>query len=132
MSEIFDYLEKAGVYYIATVDSDGKPQVRPFGSKSLLDDKLYIMCTPPKPVYDQLLETKYVQIATMAPEQGWIRISAKAELVESPELRDKIFDATPGIKERGGYENMAIFALVEGEAKIFEGFGGTEPKTYTF
>ena len=63
--EVFAFLTQAGVYHIATVDKNGKPHVRPFGSKQLLDDKIYVSCSIPKKVHEQLSGQKWFEISAM-------------------------------------------------------------------
>ena len=41
MQEVYDFLKKSGVFYLATVDHD-KPRVRPFGALNIFEDKLYL------------------------------------------------------------------------------------------
>ena len=53
MNEIYDFIKKCGVYYLATVDGD-QPRVRPFGTIDLFDGKLYIQTGKSKDVSKQL------------------------------------------------------------------------------
>jgi uncharacterized pyridoxamine 5'-phosphate oxidase family protein len=40
MKEVYEFLKKAGTYYLATVEGD-QPRVRPFGTAHIFDNKLY-------------------------------------------------------------------------------------------
>ena len=40
--KVFDFLEKAGTFYLATVEGD-QPRVRPYGAMLYFEDKIYIM-----------------------------------------------------------------------------------------
>ena len=42
MEEVFEFLKNAGTWYLATVDDEGNPQVRPFGAQNIFEGKLYI------------------------------------------------------------------------------------------
>ena len=53
MKEVYDFLKKAGTYYLATVDGD-QPRVRPFGTVDLFEDRLYIQTGKKKEVSIQL------------------------------------------------------------------------------
>ena len=53
MNEIYDFIKKCGVYYLATVDGD-QPRVRPFGTIDLFDGKLYIQTGKSKDNYPDL------------------------------------------------------------------------------
>lgn len=96
MEEVLQYLINAGVYYLATVDSEGKPQVRPFGSHAIVDGKFYIFMNFPKSVYTQMMEHGYVQIAAMGKDHSWIRISAKAVPEKDLEIRRRILGSYGG------------------------------------
>lgn len=41
MERIVDFLKKANVYYLATVEGD-QPRVRPFGTAHVFEGRLYI------------------------------------------------------------------------------------------
>lgn len=41
MNEVYEFLKKCNVYYLATVEGD-QPRVRPFGTIDLYEGKLYI------------------------------------------------------------------------------------------
>ena len=41
MQEVYEFLKKCGVYYLATVEGD-QPRVRPFGTVDIFEGKLYI------------------------------------------------------------------------------------------
>ena len=45
MEEVMEFLKKkAGTYYLAT-DDNGQPRVRPFGTATLFEGRLYIFWT---------------------------------------------------------------------------------------
>ena len=41
MQSVNDFIKKCGTYYLATV-SEGKPEVRPFGTVNIFEGRLYI------------------------------------------------------------------------------------------
>ena len=53
MQRVRDFLHKAGVYFLATVDGD-QPEVRPFGTAEIFEGKLYIQTGHVKPVARQI------------------------------------------------------------------------------
>jgi uncharacterized pyridoxamine 5'-phosphate oxidase family protein len=120
MEEVLQYLNDAGVYYIATVDKEGKPHLRPFGSRVIFEGKFYIFMNFPKPVYTQVMENRYVEIATMGKDQSWIRIAAKAVPEERLEMREKILKAA-GAPPRIKAETEMVFELTEATATIYKG-----------
>ena len=49
MNEVYEFLKKCGVFYLATIDKD-KPRVRPFGALNIYNGKLYLQTGKIKPV----------------------------------------------------------------------------------
>lgn len=45
IKKVYDFLEKAGTFYLATVE-DNQPRVRPYGAMLMFEDKIYIMALP--------------------------------------------------------------------------------------
>jgi len=121
MEEVFEYLKNAGVYYIASVDSDGKPHVRPFGSRAIYEGKFYIFMSFPKKVYTQVMENGHVELAAMGKDGSWIRIAAKAVPELRIEMREKLIAASAsGPRQRNAESEMA-FELTEVTATIYKG-----------
>ena len=130
MQRAYDFLKKAGTYYLATTDGD-QPHVRPFGTANIYDGKLYIQTGLKKNVAKQLLANPKAEICAMAGGQ-WIRIEGKLVLDESFEAQKAMLDAYPNL--RGMYAendgNTAVFYFEDATATI-AGFSG-EPETFTF
>ena len=53
MNEVYEFLKKCNVYYLATMEGD-QPRVRPFGTIDLFEGKLYIQTGKIKPVANQM------------------------------------------------------------------------------
>ena len=53
IEKVYQFLDEAHTYYLATVEGD-QPRVRPFGTALLFDGKLYIQTGKVKPVSTQL------------------------------------------------------------------------------
>lgn len=51
IEKVCAFLEKAGTYYLATVEGD-QPRVRPFGTEMIYDGKIYIQTGKVKNVSD--------------------------------------------------------------------------------
>ena len=130
MQRAYDFLKKAGTYYLATTDGD-QPHVRPFGTANIYDGKLYIQTGLKKNVAQQLLANPKAEICAMSGGQ-WIRIEGKLVLDESFEAQKSMLDAHPNL--RGMYAendgNTAVFYFEDATATI-AGFSG-EPETFTF
>jgi len=122
MNEVFEFLDKAGAYHIATVDADGKPHVRPFGSKMILDGKFIISCSLPKNVYDQLAGQKWVEISACGEGMNWLRISATALEITGAE-KENVYKnsmyAAPDSRMPRAINEVAFFALTDATAIIY-------------
>ena len=130
MQEVFDFLKKAGTYYLATVEGD-QPRVRPFGTANIFDGKLYIQTAKSKPCAKQMAANPKIEISAMF-EGSWIRIAAKAITDDRLEAKQSMLDAYPMLKDRYSAEddNTNVLYLEDAVATI-ESFGG-EPKTIKF
>ena len=96
MKEVYDFLKKCGVFYIATVDGD-QPRVRPFGALNIFEDKLYIQTGKVKNVAKQMEANPKVEISAFT-EGKWIRLTG--EVVEDPRREAKVsmLDTNPELK----------------------------------
>ena len=100
MKRIYDFLKKAEVYYLATVEGD-QPRVRPFGTVNLFEGKLYIQTGKVKPTSHQLKANPKAEICAFT-EGAWVRIAC--ELIEDDrfEAKKSMLDAYPNL--RGMYD----------------------------
>ena len=85
MKQVYDFLKKAGTYYLATVEAD-QPRVRPFGTVNEFEGKLYIQTGKAKPVSHQIAANPKVEICAFSGGE-WIRIAC--ELVEDDRVEAK-------------------------------------------
>lgn len=118
MKQVYEFLKKAEVYYLATVDGD-QPRVRPFGTIDIFEDKLYIQTGKVKPVADQMKANPKVEISAMA-EGKWIRIEAEAVLDENIAAQEHMLDAYPNLKAmyQPGDGNTEVYYLKNATAQI--------------
>ena len=130
MQRAYDFLKKAGTYYLATTDGD-QPHVRPFGTANIFEGKLYIQTGLVKPVAKQLLANPKAEICAMTGGK-WIRIEGKLVLDERTEAQKAMLDAYPNL--RGMYSendgNTAVFYFEEATATISR--FTDPPETFTF
>jgi len=119
MKEVYEFLKKSGVYYLATVEED-QPRVRPFGTIDLFEDKLYIQTGKVKDVANQMKANPKVEISAMTPDGKWIRISAEAVLDENVKAQEHMLDAYPNLKAmyQPGDGNTEVYFLRNAVAQI--------------
>jgi len=123
MKRVLDFLKKAEVYYLATVEGD-QPRVRPFGTINEFEGKLYIQTGKIKPTSKQLAANPKAEICAFK-DGAWIRVAC--ELVEDDrfEARKSMLDAYPNL--RGMYNendgNTQVLYMQDATATI-SFFGG--------
>jgi uncharacterized pyridoxamine 5'-phosphate oxidase family protein len=118
MQRVLDFLKKAGVYFLATVDGD-QPEVRPFGTAEIIDGKLYIQTGHVKPVARQIAANPKVELCGFC-EGRWIRISGEAVHDPRTEAQASLLEAYPSLQ--GMYKvddgNTAVYYLKNAKATI--------------
>ena len=118
MKRVYDFLKKAEVYYLATVDGD-QPRVRPFGTINEFEGKLYVQTGKVKPTSRQLAANPKAEICAFS-GGAWIRISC--ELIDDDrfEARKSMLDAYPSL--RGMYDendgNTQVLYMANATATI--------------
>ena len=82
IEDVYEFLKHtAPTYMLATVDEEGNPRVRPFGTADLFEGRLYIQTGKKKEVYKQIVAHPEVE-----------RIEAKKHMLDAyPGLR-KMYD----------------------------------------
>ena len=96
MQEVFDFLKKAGTYYLATVEGD-QPRVRPFGTVNIFEGKLYIQTGKVKPCSKQMAANPKIEICAFAGGE-WVRIAATAVNDDSVAAKEAMLDNYPNLK----------------------------------
>ena len=122
MKRVLDFLKKAEVYYLATVEGD-QPRVRPFGTVNEFESKLYIQTGKIKPTSHQLAANPKAEICAFT---GGAQIRVACELIEDDryEAKKSMLDAYPNL--RGMYNendgNTQVFYMKNATA-TFCAFG---------
>lgn len=98
MKEVFEFLKKCNTYYLATVEADGQPRVRPFGTIDLFEDKLYIQTGKIKDVSKQIAANPKVEICAFDGET-WLRIACTLVRDERIEAKTHMLDNYPMLKK---------------------------------
>ena len=130
MEQVYEFLKKCGVYYLATLDGD-RPRVRPFGTVDLFDGGLYIQSGKIKDVSRQIAANPHIEISGML-DGKWIRLSADAIEDDRIEAREHMLDAYPELKGmyRADDGNTVVFRLKNAKASICS--FGEAPVCYEF
>ena len=96
MDEVYEFLKKCGIFYIATVEGD-KPRVRPFGVINIFEGKLYIQTGKSKNVSKQIQINPNVEICGFI-DGKWIRLEGKAVRDDRREAKKSMLDANPELR----------------------------------
>ena len=118
MKRVYDFLKKASVYYLATLEGD-QPRVRPFGTINEFEGKVYIQTGKIKPTSRQIADKPKAELCAFV-DNSWIRIAC--ELVEDDrfEARKSMLDAYPNLRsmydENDG--NTQVFFMKNAVATI--------------
>ena len=130
MQEVYEFLKKCGVYYLATVEGD-QPRVRPFGTVDIFEDKLYIQTGKVKEVSKQIQANPKVEISAFA-DGVWVRISGKLVRDDRIEPKKHMLDAYPNLQAMYSAEDYNTEVLYfEDATATFSSFTA-EPKVIKF
>ncbi|MCD7901351.1 MAG: pyridoxamine 5'-phosphate oxidase family protein [Bacteroides sp.] len=118
MKEVFEFLKRAGVFYIATIDGN-QPRVRPFGAMAMFEDKIYIQTGKVKDVSKQITANPKTEIAAMAGDK-WIRITAELVNDDRIEVKRYMLEQYPELKAMYSAEdaNTQVLYLKNAKASI--------------
>ncbi|MGF6375276.1 putative pyridoxamine 5'-phosphate oxidase family protein [Clostridiales Family XIII bacterium PM5-7] len=110
MKQVLDFLNKAGVHYLATVEGD-QPRVRPLGFVMDFDGKLAFCTDNGKNMYKQLIANPKAEICAYDGAGNTLRITGKAVFATTAESQQKALDIMPDLKN--------IYAVGDGIFEIF-------------
>ena len=96
MEEVYEFLKKCGVYYLATVEGD-QPRVRPFGTVDLFEGKLYIQTGKSKSVSKQLAANPKCEICAFK-DGVWMRVAAELLEDDRVEAKKSMLDDYPSLR----------------------------------
>lgn len=117
MKEVLQFLQDAGVFYIATVDGD-QPRVRPFGAINEFEGKIYIITSNEKDVYKQMQKNPKVEISGMNKEGKWIRLSCEVVRDDRTEAKKSMLDANPTLRAMYSEEDGKMEVLYFKNANV--------------
>lgn len=130
MQEVYEFLKKCGVYYLATAEGD-QPRVRPFGTVDIFEGRLYIQTGKVKAVSKQIQANPKVEICGFADGQ-WVRVAGELVRDDRIEAKKHMLDAYPSLQGMYSAEDDNTEVLYFRYAKAtFASFGGA-PKTIEF
>ena len=96
IERVYQFLEDAQTYYLATVEGD-QPRVRPFGTALLWNDRLYIQTGKVKPVSKQLAANPKAEICAFK-DGKWLRVAGRLINDDSREVKVAMLEKMPSLK----------------------------------
>lgn len=118
--KVFDFLEKAGTFYLATVEGD-QPRVRPYGAMLYFEDKIYIMAFGKTNATRQIAANPKAEICAFKGQT--LRIECKLVEDNRPEVGKALVDKMPVLKNLGlgeNGENGVMYYLKDAKADFFK------------
>ncbi len=128
MSRLNDFLNEAGVFYLATADGN-QPKVRPLGAHIEADGKVLFGVGDFKDVYHQLVNNPLVEIAAARPDGTWLRYTGTAVFETDPKYAEAVLEGAPHLRniynEETGHK-MMMFHLENATAVLIPIMGKGE------
>ena len=133
MQDVHDFMKACGHYFIATAEGD-QPRVRPFGTVSIFEGKLYIQTGKKKNVAKQLAANPKMEICAFNQAEGvWLRLAATAVPDERVEAKRHMLDTYPQLKKMYSAEDANTLVLhLKDATATFATLKGDEPKVVRF
>lgn len=117
--KVYEFLEKAGTFYLATVEGN-QPRVRPYGAMLYYEDKIYIMAFGKTNATHQIAANPKAEICAFKGQT--LRIECKLVEDNRPEVGRALIAKMPVLKEALGEncENGVMYYLKDAKADFFK------------
>ncbi|MCR5819733.1 MAG: pyridoxamine 5'-phosphate oxidase family protein [Bacteroidaceae bacterium] len=116
---VYDFLEKAGTFYLATVEGD-QPRVRPYGAMLFFEEKIYIMAFGKTNATRQIANNPKAEICAFKGQT--LRIECRLVEDNRPEVGKALVDKMPVLKPALGEngENGVMYYIADATATFFK------------
>ena len=120
LEKVIKFLDESQTYYLATVDKDNQPRVRPFGTALIYKDRLYIQTGKIKAVSKQLEANPKAEICAFN-NGRWIRIAGVLVNDETREIKTLMLDKMPMLRNMYNEDdgNMQMLYFKDATVSIF-------------
>jgi uncharacterized pyridoxamine 5'-phosphate oxidase family protein len=98
MSKINDFLNEAGVFFLATEDGN-QPKIRPLGAHLEMDGKVLFGVGDFKEVYKQMQQNPQVELVACKQDGHWLRYTGKAVFETDGKYAEAMLDAMPNLRD---------------------------------
>ena len=117
--KVYDFLENAGTFYLATVEGD-QPRVRPYGAMMFRDNKIYIMAFGQTNATRQIASNTTAELCAFKGQT--LRIECRLMEDNRPEVQKALTEKMPALKPLLGEngENGVMYYLKDAKADFFK------------
>ncbi|MBQ6770110.1 MAG: pyridoxamine 5'-phosphate oxidase family protein [Bacteroidales bacterium] len=118
VKKVYDFLEKAGTFYLATVEGD-QPRVRPYGAMLFRDGKIYIMAFGQTNATRQIVANTKAELCAFKGQT--LRIECRLVEDNRPDVQKALVEKMPSLKAALGEngENGVMYYLTNATATFF-------------
>ena len=133
MNECTDFANENPICFLATSEED-QPRVRALGFWFADESGFYFQTGAMKDLYHQLKKNPNTEVCffRQGPLAGaMLRVSGKVEFLEDPELKKKVIEERPFLREFGmtvGSPDLIIFRIPHGKAHFWSMKSNLKPK----
>lgn len=119
IQKVFDFLQSAGTFYLATVEGD-QPRVRPYGAMLLFEARIYIMAFGQTNATRQIAQNQKAEICAFKGQT--LRIECRLVEDNRPEVGRALIEKMPVLKEALGEngERGVMYYLEDARADFFK------------
>lgn len=121
IEEIIEFLAKSPDFYVATVEKNGQPRVRPFSFVMDWKGKLTFVTATNKEIYKQLEQNPRLEICSLSPVGDWMRINGTVKFTAETQARRRVLELMPELKAlyREDDPRMVCFYIARGQAEVY-------------
>lgn len=120
------FIKKVHIGYLATIDTDNKPRVRPLAVSTFYDGEPYFFtfCTTRK--VTEMAANPQVEVVWMSMEDNMtqVRFSGKASMVEDETIKQRFKDDNPKVAELlppGAEQLFQLYKVTSEKVEVAEG-----------
>lgn len=119
VNKVFEFLQSAGTFYLATVEGD-QPRVRPYGAMMLYEGKIYIMAFGLTNATRQIEANPKAELCAF--KGMTLRIECTLKEDNRPETQKALIEKMPVLKPALGEngENGVMYYLADATASFFK------------
>lgn len=120
LEKVIKFLDESQTYYLATMDKDNQPRIRPFGTALIYKDRLYIQTGKVKAVSKQLKVNPKAEICAFN-NGRWIRIAGVLVNDDTREVKTLMLDKMPMLRNMYNEDdgNMQMLYFKDATVSIF-------------